>query len=38
MTALIQWDDNPHWGVAGHNVHTASWAPDPKHADETDDA
>lgn len=35
--ALIQWDDNPLWGMPGHNVHHATWAPDPLHADETGD-
>jgi hypothetical protein len=32
MTALVDWD-SPHWGVAGSNVHTASWAPDGRHDD-----
>lgn len=35
MSALIDWD-SPLWGVAGHNVHISAWAPDPKHADETE--
>jgi hypothetical protein len=33
MTPPIDWDD-PEWGGG---VHVADWAPDPKHADETDD-
>lgn len=37
MKPLIQWDDNPLWGVAGSNTHEASWAPDSKHEDETED-
>ena len=37
MTALIQWDDNPLWGQAGHNVHEAAWAPDGTHDDETEE-
>ncbi len=34
---LIDWDDVDHWGQVGSNVHEASWAPDPKHGDETED-
>jgi hypothetical protein len=32
---LVDWD-SPTWGVAGVNVHTASWAPD-RHTQEGDD-
>ena len=30
----VDWDDVEGWG---NRVHEAAWAPDPKHADETDE-
>ena len=36
MTALVDWDSDQ-WGVEGHNVHEASWAPDGRHDDETEE-
>lgn len=30
----INWDDVNGWG---NRVHVAAWAPDPKHADETEE-
>ena len=36
MTPLIDWD-SPRWGLAGSNTHEASWAPDSKHEDETEE-
>ena len=34
--AVVDWD-SPRWGVAGHNVHEASWAADGRHDDTTDE-
>lgn len=33
----IDWEDVEHWGQPGHNVHTASWAPDGTHDDQTEE-
>lgn len=39
-TPLIQWEDNPRWGVAGHNVHhgtTDDLGDHGRHSDETEE-
>lgn len=37
MNALVQWDDNPLWGVVGFNVHESDWVSDGKHDDGVSD-
>lgn len=32
----VDWD-SPTWGEPGHNVHIASWAPDGRHDDITEE-
>ena len=36
-TPLIYWENNPLWGIEGHNVHIASWAADGKHDDNAEE-